>query len=297
MAISISTDRTDSSGKELLTYGTAAFPAALFDDDLSKIRVTWHWHDELELVVIVKGEVILLADGKELLLKEGEGYFANSGVLHSEKIITKDALQHAIVFSPRIVASKEDLIWSSYVQPVLSSHSLSYLTLRPSLPWQKEILESAENAWKCGAYETEDYPIVVREELTGIMRLIRGHMEPSMFEHAGIAGRERDELRIKKTIRFIEDHWRDQIAIDEIAASASISVSTLLRLYHDILHTTPIRYLIELRLDRIAETLKDNPDLKIKEAVYAGGFSDISYFNRCFIKRFHMTPTEYRRLK
>ena len=48
MALSISTDKTDETGKELLTYGTPDFPIAFFDDDLTKVKVPWHWHDELE---------------------------------------------------------------------------------------------------------------------------------------------------------------------------------------------------------------------------------------------------------
>lgn len=43
MGLSYSTDKTDQTGKELLTYGTPDFPIAFFDDDLTKVRVPWHW--------------------------------------------------------------------------------------------------------------------------------------------------------------------------------------------------------------------------------------------------------------
>ena len=46
MALTYSVDLVDENGKELLTYGTEDFPIAFFDDDLTKIAVPNHWHDE-----------------------------------------------------------------------------------------------------------------------------------------------------------------------------------------------------------------------------------------------------------
>ena len=72
MGLSYSTDKTDETGKELLTYGTADFPIAFFDDDLTIVKVPWHWHDELEIVVILSGEVRAFIAGCELNLKADE---------------------------------------------------------------------------------------------------------------------------------------------------------------------------------------------------------------------------------
>ena len=41
MGLSYSTDKTDESGKEMLTYGTPDFPIAFFDDDLTTVKVPW----------------------------------------------------------------------------------------------------------------------------------------------------------------------------------------------------------------------------------------------------------------
>ena len=49
MALTLSVDRVDDTGRELLTYGTEDFPIAFFDDDLAKITIPYHWHDELEI--------------------------------------------------------------------------------------------------------------------------------------------------------------------------------------------------------------------------------------------------------
>ena len=293
MGLSYSTDKTDETGKELLTYGTPDFPIAFFDDDLTTVRVPWHWHDELEIVVILSGEVSIFIAGCELHLKAGEGYFANSGILHSSELCSDTGWQHCMVFSPRVLASPDDIIWNTYVLPILSHKNLPFIKLSSKVPWQKEILSLAEKAWLSGANEKTDYALTVRYALSRITSLIVHNID-TQEEHPFTSKTQRDELRIKKTLYFIETHYREQITIDDIAADADISVSTLLRLYHDILHTTPIQYVLQYRLEQIREELLSYPDSAISEIAYSCGFNDISYFNRCFLKKYSFTPSEFR---
>lgn len=293
MALSFSTDKTDETGKELLTYGTPDFPIAFFDDDLTKIKVPWHWHVELELVVILSGEVSVFISGCELRLHPGEGYFVKSGVLHSAKLRSNTGRQHAMVFHPKVIAATDDIVWNTYVAPILFRENPPFIRLMPGNPWQKEILSCAEKAWSSGAYEKTDYPFTVRASLTKIFVLLTHNIDTET-ENPSMSKTQKEEHRIKKTLRYIETHFREQITIQEIASSANISVSTLLRIYHDILHTTPIQYVLKYRLEQITEELLANPDASISEIAYSCGFNDISYFNRCFLREYGKTPSEFR---
>lgn len=116
MVLSYSTDKTNETGRELLTYGTPDFPIAFFDDDLTIVKVPWHWHDELELVVILSGEVSVFIARCGLKLKAGEGYFANSGILHSAELRSKTGWQHCMVFDPKVIATPDDIVWNTYVE-------------------------------------------------------------------------------------------------------------------------------------------------------------------------------------
>jgi AraC-like DNA-binding protein len=53
---------------------------------------------------------------------------------------------------------------------------------------------------------------------------------------------------------------------------------------------------LELRLQKARSMLSDprHDRLKVSEIAYACGFNEISYFNRCFRRRFGATPTEFR---
>lgn len=293
MTLSISTDHVDDQGKELLTYGTEDFPIAFFDDDLTKVSVPWHWHDELEIVIITEGSVQMRIAGCEFTLKTGEGYFSNSGILHSESLLTQSGHQHALVFSPKIISQCEDLIWKKYVDPVLLSSQIPFLILKNFVPWQKDMIYLAEKAWEYGAYDKKDYPLVVRASLGSVFSIIIDHMENMENEDIYSNSFQRDELRIKKSLLFIERNFSGNITLKHIAKSANISESTCLRLYKTVLGVTPIKYLMTFRIKKAAEELIQGNGRSISEIAYSCGFSDASYFNRCFRKEYGSTPSEY----
>ena len=293
MALSVSVDRVDETGRELLTYGTEDFPIAFFDDDLTKVSVPYHWHDELEIVIITEGTVRMRIAGTEFTLKTGDGYFSNSGILHAETLITPKGHQHALVFSPRLISQREDLIWKTYVSPVLESPQIPFLLLKASVPWHREILRLAETAWNQGAYEAKDYPLIVRSSLSMAFSHIVDHLEDMKTETHYTSAFQRDELRIKKILIHIERNYGAGISLEELANSANISASTCLRLFSTVLGTTPIQYLLTFRLQKAAEELKRINGRTVSEIAHSCGFSDASYFNRCFRKEYGVTPSEY----
>ena len=293
MALTQSVDKVDENGREILIYGTEDFPIAFFDDDLTKVAVPPHWHDELELIIIKEGKVHVRIAGNEFLLSSGEGYFANSGILHSADLVSVSGCQHAMVFSPRMISCSADLVWKTCVDPVLNNPDIPFVRLTGRIPWQNELLTMAENAWQAGAYETKDYPVHVRYLLSRSLALIAGHAETSGAESTYTGRYRRDELRIKKALLFIERNYGSAITLGEIAASAAVSTSTCLRLFSAIVGTTPVNYLLDYRLQKAAEELQHQGKRTISEIAYLCGFTDASYFNRCFRKKYGMTPTDY----
>ncbi len=293
MALSYSVDRTDYTGRELLTYGTEDFPIAFFDDDLTKVSVPWHWHDEFEIVVVLEGTVQVRIANSVLTLNAGDGYFTNSGILHSAVLQSATGHQHAMVFSPNMLAQNGDLIWKTYVEPLLCKLSLPFVKLSASDPIHHQILTLAEEAWISGSKELTDYPITVRHNLTRVLSLLASQIGTLEHETLFTAKDQKDELRIKQILQYIETNYPSAVTIDQIAASADISISSCLRLFKNVLNTTPIRYLIDYRLQKAAEELEHQNGRTISEIAYSCGISDAVYFNRCFKKRYHCTPTEY----
>lgn len=293
MSLSYSVDKVDKDGREMLIYGTKDFPIAFFDDDLVKVAVPWHWHDEFEVVIVTEGIVNVKISNSELVLKAGEGYFANGGILHSASLRSKTGHQHCLIFSPDLLSAKDDIVRKTYIDPVINNCSFPFVKLSPEISWQGKILELCENAWQQGAYEHKDYPLHVKANLSLVFALLIDHINLISEKNSYTNNTKKDESRIKKAIIFIEDNFDSFISIKDIAKSADISVSTCLRLFKNILCTTPTQYLINYRIQKVVEKMKYKGNKPIYEIAYECGFSDATYFNRRFKKTHGCTPTEY----
>lgn len=101
-------------------------------------------------------------------------------------------------------------------------------------------------------------------------------------------------LRLSRVMAFIEEHYRETIRLDQLAAIAHMSKNSLLRIFRQIYKTSPTDYIIRLRLAQACDLMKD-PGRTITEIAFAIGFSDSNYFSRQFHLVYGIAPREHRR--
>jgi uncharacterized cupin superfamily protein len=117
MPISSSVCYTDSFMKEQKSHGSAFFGVACYYTVFPENVIPWHWHMELELIWIEKGQLDLLAGSRKFTLKEGEGAFVNGDVLHSVKVHGEQSagkgktIVRSIVFHPRLIGGTKDSVY------------------------------------------------------------------------------------------------------------------------------------------------------------------------------------------
>lgn len=102
--------------------------------------------------------------------------------------------------------------------------------------------------------------------------------------------------RLAAIRRFIQQHLADrELSVDAVAAHLKISPSYVRKLLERD-DTNFADLVLELRLARAYRHLSDPLclDRQISVIAYGTGFGDLSYFNRCFRRRYGMTPTEAR---
>lgn len=294
MPLSVCNTTVDSTQREMLEHGSVMFPIAWYHDDLSQGEVPWHWHEELEAVVVAQGSCIVMAGKEKYLIREGEGFFVNSGILHGCWDWENSACRfHSLVFHPRLVGgSLDSVFYQEYVQPVIGNPMMQSLHLTQTVFWKKEALELIERAWQAGQQESFGYEFRVREALSEMMLRLRRNL-PSEQKKPGIKA-VRDGERIKRMIQFIHDHYGEQLSIQSIAAAAAVSESECLRCFRSTVGLSPIQYVRQYRIQKAAQLLNttQEPVCAIAERC---GFQDFSYFTKTFREMKGCVPTEYRK--
>ena len=284
---------TDRAGQELGDHGTSLFPVGFYENDLEHDRIPWHWHDDLEALIVTSGEITLASGRQSRALSAGQGIFINADVLHSAYGNSRTPCRyHSLVFHPRLVGGGIDSVfWQAYLRPLIGS-GLKGIVLDNTQPWHRLALADIETAWREGDEAAPGYEFRVRAALSELIFLLTRNLpqgSPATSEKAA-----RDGGRIKLMLRHIQQHYAGEIGVSEIARAAAISESECLRCFKSTIGIPPIQYVKRYRVQKAAELL-GSTDQKIAEIGALCGFQDISYFTRSFREIKGMTPGEYRR--
>ena len=92
--------------KELETHGSFELPVETYTDNCEIFRSLYnHWHKEMEIICIDKGNGLARLNRETLRLKEGDLLIVNSGVLHGIKSDSRHILYYrSVVFDLSFLA-------------------------------------------------------------------------------------------------------------------------------------------------------------------------------------------------
>jgi len=97
---------------------------------------------------------------------------------------------------------------------------------------------------------------------------------------------------VVRALQYIENHYQEQITLESAAEAIGISAGHLTRLMSDELKRGFARTLIDYRMQKAKELLK-NPNVSIREVSQRCGYPDANYFARLFRRQTGQTPREY----
>lgn len=277
--------------------GTPMFPCGGYFSNISNNvtgDIPWHWHEEIEVVIVSSGAVNISLNGINFVLQKGEGAFINSNVLHSAQIVGDEGCTlNSLVFHPNLISGEAGSVFEQrYVRPLLACNTLPGVPFYCGSEWHRQAVQCIQKAYE--AYEEEDfaYELLVREKLSHMWYLIVKNMM-SVWKQLN-HNENQDTVRIKAMLDFLHYHYAEQLELQQIAAVASISERECLRCFQKTIGTTPMQYLIKYRISVSVRLLEDT-NAPITEICNQVGFDSSSYFSKIFKRFMSCTPSAYRK--
>ena len=275
---------------ENVTYNTPEFPVYIRMEHLSlypDYRGVSHWHDDLEFIVILDGQMAYDINGQKILLQTGEGIFINSRCFHYGYSDTHaECLFICILLSPQLLSVNTYFI-QNYLDPLIQNSHFPYQKLNPSIQWQNTILHDLKILYENNI--TKIQPFIILEKSVHIFRLLSENMNffPDYYKNT------EDILALTAMIGYVQKNYPEKLLLKDISSAGNCCKTKCTSLFQRYLNTSPMIYLNRYRLEKSIFLLR-NTSMSVTEIAYMCGFSNTSYFCELFHKYYHTTPGKFR---
>ena len=101
-------------------------------------------------------------------------------------------------------------------------------------------------------------------------------------------------LAVQRMQDYIERNNAEEITLSDLARASLFSPWYAYRLFRDCLGLTPTEYIRKYRLTQAAKQLQTGA-VKVIDAAYGAGFSNVDTFTRAFYREFGLNPGDYRK--
>lgn len=282
--------------RETTPHGNSMFPFMLYDispDPSFEERIGCHWHEEIEFLVITKGEASVHLNGEVYPVKENNICLIPSNQLHLLTCEVGRRLDFfAIVFHPDFVYGPSyDTIQKKYLNPFLSSKA-SCRIICPSAAWEQQLLQCLSSIREAFHAKNYAYELQIKIQLLEAFHLLSTHIT-----HGEDSAENTSDHRIvlvKSIMEYLRINYERDMTLAELEKEFGLSKGHICRLFKSITHMTPFEYLNYYRINQSADFLEHSDD-EISIIAARSGFNNISYYNRTFQKYMHMTPSGFRK--
>ena len=226
----------------------------------------------------------VLADYELVLLLKGQGQIVIDDVQYTVEA------GDLICFKPQVKHS----LWVEQ-EPCMLFYGLHFEPLDParSIPFPDvlhldapirltALFQKLHEVYYAKAYLYEwKQSLLLQQILCEILTVLHEQKEPM-----GMA-------RVRRALEYIHEDPCREIQLEDLLKCAGIRKTEFIKAFRAMTGTTPIRYILDQRLET-ARDLLSTSELPVAMIAEKCGFSDPFYFSRCFGRRFGKSPRQYR---
>jgi AraC-like DNA-binding protein len=237
---------------------------------------------EMALLINLKGEIVASHHAREYVLRENDALLFNCW--EAGEYGWRDTASVTLVRLPRAA-----------IEPLVPD--LDAVTGR-LIPSETDMLRLLSN-YIATLFADQDFAMtpgasrIVVNHICDLVALSLGASSGSAAIAVG-RGRHSARLRVIKA-DIVRNLQRSDLSVSRLAASHYMSPRAVQRLF-ETEGTTLSAFVLEQRLTRAYRILSDDRfgDRNISAIAFESGFSDVSYFNRMFRRRFGASPSDIR---
>lgn len=277
---------------EIINYNDLSIPIYLKTNKLSYYpdkKAICHWHDDIEIIMILDGEMNYYINGKHILLTKDSCIIINSKQMHyGYSNNDSDCTFLVLLFHPSLLCANKEL-YKKYVLPIIDNENLEYTFLKEKTE-DNEILSLIKDI--LGIYAEFDNCCFIN--ILGHINIMWAKLYKKLHGNISLQNKDNSDVIIqKKMVSYIYKNYSSKITLADIAASGNVCRSKCCKIFNKYLMQSPIDFLNTYRLE-LSKNMLTSTDKSITEIALNCGFNHLSYFSEMFQREYKCTPSEYK---
>ena len=251
-------------------------------------ETTYHCHDDfIELSFVTSGSVDYLIEGDEYTLKKGQVLISNPGIYHKELFNSNTNCRELHLGLTNVN------IFNNYKKDFIDIGDKNVLTLNT---YKDEILKTCEEIVEEQKNHKQTSPFMLKSLVMKVLVLLHREINEEIpnLNSQEFSFKSREKKAIVETItKYLNEKYTQDISLYTLSKNMYLSPVYISKIFKEIMGDSPINYLIQIRLTKAKDLLKDS-ELSIKTIAKMVGYNDPYYFSKLYKKYYGISPNKVR---
>lgn len=255
-----------------------------------------NWHEHLEMILPVTGSGRFRLGDQVMDFAPGDLLLVDNQKMHGMMDLSGDHKSLVIFFMPELVygvgsCQCDAAFLSAFYERMDSAQPV----LRGDAPLAEDIHTSVMELVRTynGISAAEDKQMTCKLHLLQMLQGLRKHFQLQGTVRPGHSQQKQRVQRLKRLFDFLNQNYSQKVRVAEAASMVGMSETRFKDFFKRATGSTFAQYVIQLRLARASQLLRDT-DLSMAEIAHETGFCDQSHFDNRFKDSFKISPKEYR---
>ena len=243
--------QTTSDLQELCVHGTPDFPLQINHDSIEDFQdnyIRCHWHNEIEISIVVEGVVLYQVGGTSWRQETGQCLIINANTPHMMTPAGGNARILSIIVHPSLLyGTPGNSLELEILRPYLTSPKLAAVPVRPDMG-DASVLDTFFQIDRICTEKPFAYQLRVRGLLcTAFSEIIRANRTLLYFEHP-VNPLNLNRLQI--LLDYIHTHYDTPLSLSQLAAQIPFTRENCCRFFRQMTGCTISEYLTDYRISR-----------------------------------------------
>lgn len=276
--------------KENKPHGTKSYPYTQYFMHIPRkaFHIPVHWHDEVEIIYVKKGRIMISIQEEVFHATAGELFFVNTGELHFMESDDMTVEYYTLLFPLEFLSFQtEDALEQEVLGPLRQKKILFPLWIEEELI-RKEITTIIRDVIEVNDEKNSGYQLRTRILL---LKMLECMIRENVFKQASYVNTTGMQ---RELITYIQKHYMEKISLSVLAQEFHLSEKYISWYFKEHFSISFMQYVSHLRMTR-AKDLLTATDLPITEVALSCGYPSVNLFIRNFKEAYQVTPLQYRK--